>query len=72
MPYDSKCYELAEYFLEDVGVPVVPKETVEKLAQTIQEAVEDFLDNIEHDHEMEALRDRETDRKIDERLLEEG
>ena len=36
--YDEKCYELAEYFLPKVGA-----EGRAQLAQTIQDAIEDWL-----------------------------
>jgi hypothetical protein len=38
--YDEKCGELAEYFLHNEGR--VPEE-VDSLAQTIQDAIEDWL-----------------------------
>lgn len=42
MSYDTKCYELAEHFTEDVPLSA-RKETTEQLAQVIQDAIEDFL-----------------------------
>lgn len=46
MTYDSKCYELAEHFLRDEATQIGPvrfKKECEKLADHIQEAIEDFL-----------------------------
>ena len=35
--FDTKCFELAEYFL-----PGAPAETLQALAQEIQDTIEDF------------------------------
>jgi hypothetical protein len=51
MAFDSKCYELAEYFLPS-GLP--NGRLREELAQHIQEAVEDWL-NGERDRLATAL-----------------
>jgi len=43
--YDSKCYELAEYFLQDEKGLTDTERKLEThlLAQEIQQAIEDFL-----------------------------
>ena len=46
MSYDTKCWELAEYFLEDEKR--VTEKIRTKLAQTIQDAIEDFLNDAEN------------------------
>jgi lauroyl/myristoyl acyltransferase len=40
MGYDPKCEELARHFLPDAPVP---SEDIQNLAQTIQDAIEDWL-----------------------------
>jgi hypothetical protein len=45
--FDSKCYELAEYFCDDAGV--VDPATVRELAADIQQTIEDFLHVAEPD-----------------------
>ncbi len=40
--YDAKCEELAEYFL--TGEKAVKSRDVTELAQTIQDAIEDWLE----------------------------
>ena len=40
MAFDTKCYELAEYFTEEA---LVPERTLERLAQTLQDTIDDFL-----------------------------
>ena len=42
MAYDSKCYDLAQYFLEDEGI--VTNDRTERLAQEIQGTIEDFIE----------------------------
>jgi hypothetical protein len=39
--FDTKCYELAEYFVSDREV--CRGETINELAQLIQDTIEDFL-----------------------------
>lgn len=39
--FDSKCYELAEYFCDDAGV--IDPQAVHQLAAEIQGTIEDFL-----------------------------
>lgn len=41
MSYDPKCYELAEYFLDDDPLPA--SANANELAQLIQDAIEDYL-----------------------------
>jgi hypothetical protein len=41
MSFDPKCYELAEYFVSDTEI--CRGETVNELAQLIQDTIEDFL-----------------------------
>lgn len=44
MSYDSKCYDLAESFMEDENVKPEDREAIlSNLAQDIQEAIEDFI-----------------------------
>jgi hypothetical protein len=46
MTHDPKCYELAEHFLRDEAAKIGPdrfKAECGKLAEHIQEAIEDFL-----------------------------
>lgn len=47
MSYDEKCYELAEYFANDVSTVTVPQ--VSELAQHIQTSIEDWLAGLEKD-----------------------
>jgi len=47
MSVDPKCHELAAYFLEDEGAPSLSLYTFEQiddLAQTIQDAIENWID----------------------------
>lgn len=46
MTYDSKCYELAQEFLEDSGVEANLRNT-HRLACAIQQAIEDEIDTME-------------------------
>lgn len=41
MSFDPKCYELAEYFVSDTAM--CRGETINELAQLIQDVIEDFL-----------------------------
>lgn len=41
--YDSRCYDLAEIFLEDEEW--ADKGTVQRLALEIQQCIEDFIEN---------------------------
>lgn len=43
--YDSRCYDLAELFLDDAGVPSM--RAAEMLAQEIQDCIESFIRNYE-------------------------
>ncbi len=57
MPFDSKCYDLAKSFCEDL-----PRVPVARLAQTIQDAIEDFLqdeDNFPPSEPFDTRRERE-------------
>ena len=42
MTYDSKCYDLAETFLDDVGISD-PKH-INSLAQQIQKTIDEYLE----------------------------
>lgn len=42
MSYDPKCYELAEYFLDDDD-PMPATSNANELAQLIQATIEDYL-----------------------------
>lgn len=45
MAYDSKCYDLAEQFLEDIKDPTIYEKA--ELAQIIQDAIDEwFMENI--------------------------
>ena len=45
MTYDEKCYDLAESFLSEVPLAGFADERqCEKLAQVIQQAIEDFIE----------------------------
>lgn len=46
MSYDSQCYDLAEAFLSDIQNPV-NKDDAHKLAQDIQDVIEDYLSDVE-------------------------
>jgi hypothetical protein len=50
MAYDEDCWVLADSFLSDCGTDVYTDQNVDELAQTIQDAIEDFI------REKEALR----------------
>jgi hypothetical protein len=43
MTFDSKCYDLAETFLADIGI--VNRGKIEELASEIQATIERFLDH---------------------------
>jgi hypothetical protein len=49
MTYDTKCYELAEYFIKDAVEPgeEVLKKDIEDLAKAIQMAIEEWLQDWE-------------------------
>ena len=70
MTYDAGCYDLANNAMDrlrDDDVLVEDKQ-IEKLAQTIQAAIEQFLSDLESDRqqELEAAKDAAIDRKMDE------
>jgi hypothetical protein len=56
MSFNSKCLELARYFLdgvdkelpEDSPVVVYTAENIDRLAQVIQDAIEDEIDNLKN------------------------
>jgi hypothetical protein len=41
MSYDTKCHDLAEYFLQDCDWEL--KDDASRLAQVIQDSIEDYL-----------------------------
>ena len=43
MPFDQKCYDLAEMFLKDGHTAPVSETRINELAQAIQDTIEDFL-----------------------------
>lgn len=43
MSFDPKCYELAESFLSDVPPEAVGKNSVNELAQAIQDTIEMYI-----------------------------
>lgn len=47
MSFDTKCYELAEYFLSDGA----PENYKRELAQVIQDAIENELHSHEREHD---------------------
>lgn len=47
MAYDKKCYELAEHFTPDITTGVLQDR--QKLAQHIQDAIEEWLAGIAND-----------------------
>lgn len=46
MSYDQKCYDLAWDFLSDIQEPVKPADA-DRLAQEIQQTIEDYLEEVE-------------------------
>lgn len=46
MSYDQKCYDLAWEFLSDIQEPVKPADA-DRLAQEIQQTIEDYLEEVE-------------------------
>jgi hypothetical protein len=50
MAYDEKCHELAEAFLEDEAHLRTDKRTA-RLAQIIQDTIEDFIEAENRDYE---------------------
>ncbi len=53
MSYDVKCQDLAEEFLVDFIVPEKTKKSVtERLAQTIQDAIEDELSSLKDENKI--------------------
>ena len=71
MAYDSKCYDLAEVFLDGIGSQADTDKHAPELAQGIQDYIEDFLSDLEANRlaEAEAAYDESVDRKMDERRL---
>lgn len=69
MSYDTKCYDLANEMLDVKEYPFTTTNHVRKLAQGIQDYIEDFLGDLEYDRrqELEASKDEAIDRKMDER-----
>jgi hypothetical protein len=64
MSHDTKCYDLAEYFV--ASHVECRKETVNELAELIQETIEDFLtesesDDPDPDRLLEDRRERDRD-----------
>lgn len=49
MSYDSKCYELAAYFLMDASTFVRSEDHRKRLAQTIQDTIEQELQEWEEE-----------------------
>jgi hypothetical protein len=47
--YDSQCGELARYFLADTPVKY-GDDHIPLLAQAIQDAIENYMEDIRHDH----------------------
>ena len=66
MTYDPKCYELAQYFLEDVDALVVATDlprVADVLAQEIQLVIESFIHELKDD-----LAERAAKRPMSERV----
>lgn len=57
MPYDTKCFELAEYFVSDREL--CRDETINELAQLLQDTIEDFLTADYEESEPSGSRDRD-------------
>lgn len=57
MSYDPKCYELAQYFVSDREL--CRDETINELAQLLQDTIEDFLTADYEESEPAGSRDRE-------------
>ena len=72
MSYGRECHELAKWFLDDPDLPIDSMKYAPKLAQGIQDYIEDFLSDLEYDRiqELEAAQDAAIERKIDERRLD--
>lgn len=51
MSYDTKCYDLAEAFLQDSGW--THDATISALAQHIQDTIEDFIVDLEEQDRVE-------------------
>lgn len=66
MTYDPKCYELATYFLADRDATPSHKD-IDAMAQSIQQTIEDCLDNVpepdepDPDRMLEDRRERDRD-----------
>jgi hypothetical protein len=56
--YDSKCFELAEHFIDDLQALPEDESRVRRLAQAIQDAVEDFLEFEENKAVLRKARER--------------
>lgn len=54
MGVDTKCVDLAEHFLEGEKIPALREAVVDSLARRIQQAVEDWFDDMER--EMDRVR----------------
>jgi hypothetical protein len=54
--YDPKCYELAEYFSQDIKGHEAYAACVSQMAQHIQDAVEDFELEVPHDAGFAAIK----------------
>lgn len=44
MAFDPKCYDLAEHFLSDEEPPIQSDENKRRLAQTIQNEIENWIE----------------------------
>jgi len=58
MSYDPKCYDLAQQFLSDHDVGT--KRNVDRLAQVIQDAIEEFIAELEEEHRCLLAQDKRT------------
>lgn len=55
-PYDPACRELAEHFLQHTpGALADDGETIDALAVAIQDAIEDWLRDVEDEREAKAI-----------------
>jgi hypothetical protein len=69
MSYDPKCYDLAEAFLEDEDDKLNTAANIDRIAQRIQDNIEDEILRIRQDadYAIEAAKDSKWQALLDER-----
>ena len=71
MSYDQKCYDLAEYFMDDEPLKLQTDKNKARIAERVQDCIEDEILCIKQDADsaIEAAKDAYWDAKIDEKRM---